>query len=630
MSHPLELLPLACFELQSIGGHGELSCTALNAEARALLCLEANATEQQWLASFDRLLAAEERNRFRQEWQVARQEQRALHWQGQLVSNAAHPWLRVELAPDQQGNWQGALIPFDQPPASNSFAQLALDVTAAIPVGTYVLELDAQGRANFRFASERWLQMLQLRREEVLADPSLAFERVHPDDLANFQALNAAVFASGEEFFWEGRIVVDHEIRWVSIESIPRKLSNGCTIWEGVMIDITERVKAQQQLQRSREQLERVLDNIPVALAINKLETDDPEITFLNKHFTDSLCYTRSELSRISDWARLAYPDPEYREEVFCNWNAAMTRAAISQGTVEQGEYRVRSGDGRTLRLLISAVVLNDMALVAMLDVTRTREAELQLVEALKRERAQEEQLRIRMEEKLRVSLSASAVAHEISQPLSVILMNSHIAMNHLESSQTDLAFLRQLMISIASEAQRMDQITDRIRMLLRQVDTRRVPLDLREVVHSAALQLNPALQQSSVDFLCDLPSEPCELAGDPVQLQLAILNLLRNGLDALQDAPPQRQRPQLQLQLRRHNSYLELTVSDNGPGFPSQLDLQVPLSTTKISGSGIGLYVVRLTIENHGGRLNIGRSPRLGGAEVTISLPADLSQNRP
>lgn len=75
-----------------------------------------------------------------------------------------------------------------------------LQLTENIPVGTYVLETDAQQQPRFTFLSDRWLQMLDVRREEVMADPGKGFSCVHPDDFEAFMALNRKVFAQIETF----------------------------------------------------------------------------------------------------------------------------------------------------------------------------------------------------------------------------------------------------------------------------------------------------------------------------------------------------------------------------------------------------------------------------------------------
>ncbi len=143
-----------------------------------------------------------------------------------------------------------------------SHADTALSITEHIPAGTYVIGISPMGQPRFTFVSDRWLTMLQLERDAVLADPSLAYSRFHPDDVDAFVRLQDEVIAARKPLAWEGRIVVNGETRWVSIESLPRDGLNGCTIWEGVMVDITKRQQALALLQQERSLLHTVLTHI--------------------------------------------------------------------------------------------------------------------------------------------------------------------------------------------------------------------------------------------------------------------------------------------------------------------------------------------------------------------------------
>jgi diguanylate cyclase (GGDEF)-like protein/PAS domain S-box-containing protein len=143
-----------------------------------------------------------------------------------------------------------------------SRADTALSITENIPAGTYVIGISPMGSPRFTFVSDRWLNMLQIERDAVLADPSLAYSRFHPDDVDAFTRLQDEVIAARKPLAWEGRIVVNGETRWVSIESLPRDGLNGCTIWEGVMVDITRRQQALAELQQERSLLHTVLTHI--------------------------------------------------------------------------------------------------------------------------------------------------------------------------------------------------------------------------------------------------------------------------------------------------------------------------------------------------------------------------------
>ena len=407
-----------------------------------------------------------------------------------------------------------------------------------------------------------------------------------------FMALWQHCLAQQTALNWEGPLAATgSDQRWVRLELAPPEDPNGQQRWHGVVIDLSaghqREAALQSRLNASCRLLDRLLERVPLAIA--NLDGDDPEITHLNAAF------------------ERAYPDPDYRNEVFRDWNAATAQALTEKGTVQQSENRVTSISGMVLEEVVpDAVVRDEMALITLINVSTIRETE--------------EPLRRSIEEKLRVSLAASAVAHEISQPLSSILLNSKLALQVLDGEHADASALRNLLEPLASEAERINLITERISMLLRNVDTHRVPLDLREVVHSASLQLQPRLLMAGLELECLLPDHPCPLRGDAVQLQLAVVNVLRNALEAIQEASPAT--PRLQLRLQQQGDWLELRVADSGMGFPEGLDSNLPLTTTKPSGTGIGLYVVRLTLENHGGRLHLSRSAALGGAEVVLMLP--------
>lgn len=153
-----------------------------------------------------------------------------------------------------------------------SDAATALAITENIPVGTYVMAVGPEGLARFTFVSERWLRMLQLERQAVLADPSLAFERFHPDELAAFSALHNQAVAEKKPLFWEGRLQVEGVTSWVRIESNPRPNPAGETIWEGVMVDITSQQQVREELERERALLDTVLSHINAHVYMRHLQ----------------------------------------------------------------------------------------------------------------------------------------------------------------------------------------------------------------------------------------------------------------------------------------------------------------------------------------------------------------------
>jgi two-component system sensor kinase FixL len=110
-----------------------------------------------------------------------------------------------------------------------------------------------------------------------------------------------------------------------------------------------------------------------------------------------------------------------------------------------------------------------------------------------------------------------------------------------------------------------------------------------------------------------------CLVLGDDVQLQLIVINLLTNAIEAIVAGKTPRR--EIVVEHHARDGIVELVVGDSGPGWPGGGLDEVLLNTTKAGGAGVGLYVVKTAVDNHRGEMTIGRSP-LGGAEFRIAFP--------
>ena len=251
----------------------------------------------------------------------------------------------------------------------------AVAVTESVPVGLYALRIDKEGGIHFLFVSRRWLEMLRLSREEVLADSASVFERIHPEDAEVFQRSWQASAAESKRLLWEGRLLVEGTPSWVRIEGIPQLQADGSSVWQGVMSDITEPKQRELDLQSS-------LDYAPIAIVALALTDPDPPITYVNRAFRRTFGYDPSSIPRRSDWARLSFPDPAYREELLQAWQAELEVGCDEEGVLPTRELMVCAADGRQLDVLVSAVVSEGMLLVSLLDISERRQAERQLQQA--------------------------------------------------------------------------------------------------------------------------------------------------------------------------------------------------------------------------------------------------------
>lgn len=366
---------------------------------------------------------------------------------------------------------------------------------------------------------------------------------------------------------------------------------------------------------------------LPIPVACIQLEAPQP-IVFLNQRFLDTFGYAADEVPSVEVWAELAYPDPAYRQEVMERWADELDRCRAGAPELGPMELEVVCKDGSHRMVILTASLREELAVCTFLDVTERKRAEAALERAFRREADLKERQRLELEAKLRTSLTAAAVAHEIKQPLSAILLHSRLLRSRLEQLPDGQvrSLLQPLLEQQLGESERVVTTIEKMRMLLRNVQTEQQRLDLCNVIASTRLYLRPLFQRHGVSVVAGGLEQPQWLLGDASQLQMALSNLIRNAVEAISQG--QVAEPCLQLSLERrtdsHGSpWLELRVADNGPGFADLQLEQLLLASTKPQGSGLGLFVVNAAVQIHGGSLRLGRSVELGGAEVLLRLPA-------
>jgi len=131
------------------------------------------------------------------------------------------------------------------------------DLVRRIPVGVYILRIPADKALQFEYVSEKFCQMLGVDEPDVLRDAEYVHGRIHPDDRASLDEANQLAVQTLTPFRWEGRSRAPGEkMRWLRIESEPFVLPNGDSLWNGVIIDITERKQAEAALNQANDALE--------------------------------------------------------------------------------------------------------------------------------------------------------------------------------------------------------------------------------------------------------------------------------------------------------------------------------------------------------------------------------------
>ena len=252
---------------------------------------------------------------------------------------------------------------------------------------------------------------------------------------------------------------------------------------------------------------------------------------------------------------------------------------------------------------------------------------EEQITRMFRERRLRDEQALAQMNHRLKVSLEAAAIAHEINQPLSVLRLTAQRLQHRFRNRDDapDPSELQQSLQILDDQAGRIARTTDQIKAILRNANTSLNRLDLRDVLDSVTLYVNSNLMEArgwiSTALPPELDAEGAWVDGDAVQLQIAVINLVKNAVDALLLQPPATEAPEIVIRLEHRGQHWAIVVDDNGPGLPEEHPGLLPLSSSKPSGSGLGLFIIRSAMESHDGDLLLGVSPR-GGARAVLLLP--------
>jgi PAS domain S-box-containing protein len=216
----------------------------------------------------------------------------------------------------------------------------------------------------------------------------------------------------------------------------------------------------------------------------------------------------------------------------------------------------------------------------------------------------------------------SGALAHELSQPLTAVLTNAQAARHFLDRQPMNVEQVRAALDDIIKSDKRAGAVIDRLRALLRKGETPRQAVDVSEVVREVIDLAYGELTSRRITVQTALTSAVPPVVGDRVQLQQVVLNLVLNACDAMNSTHAIDRR--LALSTRADNGFVEIVVSDRGPGIPEgQLErVFEPFVTFREHGLGLGLAISRSIVTAHGGAIRAENNTE-GGATFRCVLPA-------
>jgi C4-dicarboxylate-specific signal transduction histidine kinase len=215
-----------------------------------------------------------------------------------------------------------------------------------------------------------------------------------------------------------------------------------------------------------------------------------------------------------------------------------------------------------------------------------------------------------------------ASIAHEVNQPLGAIVTNGSACVRLLSRATPDLDKSREIIGRMIKDGMRASEVIKRIRDLLHKSPLEKAPLNINETVQDVIELVNSDLRRSNVKLLTELIADSPPVVGDRIQLQQVILNLILNARDAMNDVPTH-SRELLITTLKSKSGDVMVAVRDSGKGLDPKEAERIfdPFFTTKAEGMGLGLFISRRIIEDHGGTL-WATANEDKGATMQFSLP--------
>lgn len=272
----------------------------------------------------------------------------------------------------------------------------------------------------------------------------------------------------------------------------------------------------------------------------------------------------------------------------------------------------------QTLMLVLSATGLTVGAVVS------ERQAAQRLVRAAETRLREKEAEAVQAARFSLVSGMASALAHEINQPMTAVRALARSAQHVLRAPDADLARADANLTTLIGQIDHASGVIRRMREFLRRghphVSTIEVPAMLKDALMLARAEASSKRVEIEIECTEHLPV----VHGDRIQLQQVVLNLVQNAVDAITDAEQDDGRISVAARPLSDPLAIEVAVRDNGPGIAADVvdRLFAPLTTSKREGLGLGLSICAAIVEAHGGRFWL-HSHRPGATEFRFTLPA-------
>ncbi len=479
-------------------------------------------------------------------------------------------------------------------------------------------------RQEFAYRSAELYRLFGFEPDQIDVPAQVFQQRILPEDFQRIVEVERDAIRQKQPFQIDFRIArPDGSIRRVHCEGHPAIGVDGEVLEIiGTHVDVTEQFTAREALHKAFDELkaseQRFRDYAETASDWFWETGPDHRITQISEH-ADTSSAAPKGLIGLPPWD--IPPDAEFEPDKWEQHRAALDAHLPFRDLV----YRSRDHNGSPIYVRTSGKPFHD----GNGNFLGYRGVSSDVTAAIRVEQA-EEALRKAQGELAHVTrvttlgeLTAS-IAHEITQPIAAVISNADACIGWLDREPADLNAARRSAEWIVEDANRASEVIRRIRALAKKTEIEAVPLDINQVVREVVALVRRELATHAVSVRMELASDLPRVCGDRIQLQQVLINLVMNGIEAMQanvDRP--RELAIRSSRIDGDGDRLLLTVTDRGVGLGKDVEERIftPFFTTKSGGLGMGLSICRSIIEAHAGRLSAFQNEG-SGATFQIALP--------
>ncbi|MEG3881502.1 PAS domain S-box protein [Microcoleus sp. herbarium7] len=552
-------------------------------------------------------------------------------------------------------------------------------LSANLPGVIYQFLLRSDGSFSFPYISPASRQLFELEPEDVMQNAAFAKDFIHSEDRQNYYESVTISAQTLQPFQWEGRMILPSgKIRWFQIISRPEAKENGDILWDGIIIDITDRKQAESALQESQQFIKKIADATPGILYLYDLE--EQRNIYANSSVGTLLGYTFHEIQKMGAMLMPQLLDPEDMAKIV-EHHASF--AEIEDGEIVEIEYRMQAANDRWFWLQSRDTIFSRNAdgqpkviIGFAQDITRRKQSEEALQQSELRERERAQQLEqallelrstqtqlIQTEKMSSLGQLVAGIAHEINNPVNFIHANIAYLNQYTKQlldlvtlyeheypepnskiidriQEIDLGFmaedLRKLVGSMQVGTDRIRQIVLSLRNFSRLDESAMKPVDIHAGIESTLLILQHRLKsrdcRPEIEVIKDfgkLPRVECYAS----QLNQVFMNIIVNGIDAIEEryqklsvAEAETNPGRISICTMTTHKTVIVEISDNGTGIAEDVRHRIfnPFFTTKEVGKGTGLGMSishSIVVEKHRGKIECISS--LGtGTTFQIEIP--------